>query len=638
MEIRVHGIGGTTAESMLGLEPSASLVPLWPLGTSARPHLWQGDDAGVAAYHWAPLTSGSRWFALWPLLLPFTILNVAGYMHPPGAFGRVAKLIHGGLCYVTTVWLAAWLVLAGQVLAGDRGWSEAAGMIGAVALALALLWITGVGNHRQREGATPSRRSAIGGRGLSDPGFFTTGRLLWSSHVVAMAATFAGVYGARPSGSGGLRRQAGDVAVSGGGLIVVLLFVLAVLAAASYLTAGAGRRGPVAWAFRAVGAAGLGAAMIGGLLTALLRVLVDDQGALRGPAFVLFDVYGWAVLAAVAAGVTVAVMLLVRKSPGEMVPTVGHTLLPNPVSWARARVALLPRAAFAALGAATLTFLVVGTGQFFHRAPETVATWSRAVGIENSATPAEQAREATWHPTNTPPVRIAQLTIYGLFGFMFLNLVRSKGSPAALRRVGQVWDILTFWPRRYHPFAVRPYPVQAIPHIRALVMEPGDGGAGLWPDQLLTVVAHSQGSMLMIAALAPVGAAGTRSRIDHLVTAGCPLRALYLKAFPSYCDEGLIVDVARAVRAPSRWSNVFRFTDHVGRTVFGEETSWTPTSEPAGLGRARIWASAAPAPAGEPGARLVDCAVVDPRHRQDPIQGHNDYWADDRVREVVAGE
>lgn len=630
MEIRVHGIGGTTAQSMLGLEADASLVPLWPPGPGATPYLWTGDDPEVAAYHWAPLTSGSRWFILWPLLLPFTLLNVAGFMHPAGAAGRVAKLLHGVLCYVATVWFASWLVLGGQVLATRN---ELLGVAGAVGVGLVLVGATCVGNARQRSGR-PSRPSRVGGRGLSDPGFFTTGTLLWSIHVAAMAATFAGILVFRPTGEGGLRRQAVDVVNAAGALLVVLLVVLALLAVVSYLTARQSERGPAAWAFRTVGAAGLGAAMIGGLFIALLRVLVEDDTTLRGPAFIVFDVYGWGVLAAVAVGATVAVVLLVRKSPGELVPEVGSRLLPNPESWFRARVALLPRAGIAALGAAALSFLAVGSWTFVDRAPATVARWVERVGLDWSVSAAERAREAGWYAADTPPVRIAQATIYWLFGFMFLNLVRSKGSLAALRRVGSVWDILTFWPRRFHPFAVRPYPVHALPQLCGLLAAAGDDQGDPSRSEPHTVLAHSQGSMLVAAALAPLGADGTTARVEHLVTVGCPMRSLYMKAFPAYCHEDLIADVSRSLVSPKGWSNVFRFTDHVGRTVFGEETGWSPTSQSPPAGPARIWRRETSPGAGR---RHADCAVADPRGRQHPISGHNDYWEDERVREVVAG-
>jgi pimeloyl-ACP methyl ester carboxylesterase len=258
-----------------------------------------------------------------------------------------------------------------------------------------------------------------------------------------------------------------------------------------------------------------------------------------------------------------------------------------------------------------------------------VAAWLGFLEIDRSVSAAERVREAGWLIPRTPPVRIAQLTIYGLFGFMFVNLVRSRVSPKALRRVGSVWDILTFWPRRFHPFAVRPYPVHAIPQLQALLVAQGTDS---WRDPPLTVLAHSQGGMLVIAALAPIGAGGQCSRVDHLVTVGCPLRSLYMKAFPSYCHEHLIADVSSSLVSPRRWTNMFRFTDHVGRSVFSEETSWQATGQSEGPGRSRIWRSEH-----RPDAEtlLVDCAIVDPRAKQARVDGHNDYWADSRVREII---
>lgn len=41
-----------------------------------------------------------------------------------------------------------------------------------------------------------------------------------------------------------------------------------------------------------------------------------------------------------------------------------------------------------------------------------------------------------------------------------------KASSTAGRILGNVWDVLTFWPLRYHPFAVPPYAERAVPELR----------------------------------------------------------------------------------------------------------------------------------------------------------------------------
>ncbi|MEZ5203037.1 MAG: hypothetical protein R2701_01220 [Acidimicrobiales bacterium] len=97
---------------MLGVDERSMLVPRWPSNPDAKVAVWSADDPSTVAYHWAPLTSGSRWFVLWPLLLPFTLLNAAGYMVAGGSV--VGRVLHRVLCATATVWFASWLLLGGQ--------------------------------------------------------------------------------------------------------------------------------------------------------------------------------------------------------------------------------------------------------------------------------------------------------------------------------------------------------------------------------------------------------------------------------------------------------------------------------------------------------------------------------------------
>lgn len=54
------------------------------------------DDTTVEGYDWGGLTSGSSQQPFWVLLLPFTVLNVAGWMHPPrDRFPGQIRLIWG---------------------------------------------------------------------------------------------------------------------------------------------------------------------------------------------------------------------------------------------------------------------------------------------------------------------------------------------------------------------------------------------------------------------------------------------------------------------------------------------------------------------------------------------------------------
>jgi hypothetical protein len=90
-ELRIHGVSGTPPDGMLG-HPHPKLVAgdevagfyrrWWPGG---RPNSTDRDSETRRhreAYSWGGLTSGAGSRALWLLLLPFMLLNVAFYMTP----------------------------------------------------------------------------------------------------------------------------------------------------------------------------------------------------------------------------------------------------------------------------------------------------------------------------------------------------------------------------------------------------------------------------------------------------------------------------------------------------------------------------------------------------------------------------
>jgi hypothetical protein len=95
-ELRVHGVAGTTPESMLGLQAQLGGAddrnggidvrrPFSPRGTTPQPgdiSVWRTPevDATLRAWSWSSLTSGHWYQAFYLLLLPFMIANLAGWM------------------------------------------------------------------------------------------------------------------------------------------------------------------------------------------------------------------------------------------------------------------------------------------------------------------------------------------------------------------------------------------------------------------------------------------------------------------------------------------------------------------------------------------------------------------------------
>jgi hypothetical protein len=80
IELRVHGVGGGSPESLLGVEQAETVrvAGEGPTGFWAR-----RSQRGVEGYWWGRLTSAPLLQPLWIVLLPFTLLNVAGWMHQP---------------------------------------------------------------------------------------------------------------------------------------------------------------------------------------------------------------------------------------------------------------------------------------------------------------------------------------------------------------------------------------------------------------------------------------------------------------------------------------------------------------------------------------------------------------------------
>jgi hypothetical protein len=111
-ELLVHGVGGESAEDTLH-EPHPRLV-----AGDATAGFYRGPDVDGRhreSYSWGGLTSGRASRALWLLLLPFSLANLAGWMHwrrrgdpEPGYFRALIRLFGlsltvMGLLYVCSI-------------------------------------------------------------------------------------------------------------------------------------------------------------------------------------------------------------------------------------------------------------------------------------------------------------------------------------------------------------------------------------------------------------------------------------------------------------------------------------------------------------------------------------------------------
>ncbi|MBQ1088806.1 hypothetical protein [Streptomyces sp. B93] len=242
LELLVHGVGGTTPEEMLddprtvrvAGDDTAALfrraADTADPGAAADPTATEGRPV-PEAYVWCNLTSGNGTRALWLLLLPFMVVNLAHWMRPSVRDRRTRTVrLYGALVRLVGLTLTVLLVaaacevaldLAAWQCAGTRacaenhswlgflspagsggGWWSAPGrrlaLASLVPLALTgLLWYLSRRTWNAYESQPPLARTAeeeTGGSALAQPGFWYGRRLvarLRAAHTAAGLLTVA---------------------------------------------------------------------------------------------------------------------------------------------------------------------------------------------------------------------------------------------------------------------------------------------------------------------------------------------------------------------------------------------------------------------------------------------------------------
>ncbi|MFI6758930.1 hypothetical protein ACIBF5_07270 [Micromonospora sp. NPDC050417] len=181
------------------------------------------------------------------------------------------------------------------------------------------------------------------------------------------------------------------------------------------------------------------------------------------------------------------------------------------------------------------------------------------------------------------------------------------------RRIGVVWDVMTFWPRAYHPLAPPSYAERAVPEVQRRLWRIHDRGGRV------VLAAHSQGTVIAAAALLQAQSRPADDTVA-LVTFGSPLRTLYGWAFPAYFDDRVLRQLAPSAGTAGtdrtagvyEWRNFYYLTDYIGGAVL------------------------APGPGAA--AQPVDVELPDPRTswhiygQPEPVPGrHSGYWSDPTV-------
>lgn len=124
------------------------------------------------------------------------------------------------------------------------------------------------------------------------------------------------------------------------------------------------------------------------------------------------------------------------------------------------------------------------------------------------------------------------------------------------------FDVGTFFPRSFHPFAPPSYTERAVPELTRRIWRLHDN------QGRVVLTAHSQGSVVAAAVLARRSARTEEKRVG-LVTLGSPLAKLYRWAFPALVSDALLQGFAggNGGLGDVRWRNVYYETDYIGGPV-----------------------------------------------------------------------
>lgn len=136
--------------------------------------------------------------------------------------------------------------------------------------------------------------------------------------------------------------------------------------------------------------------------------------------------------------------------------------------------------------------------------------------------------------------------------------------PKRRRLLGVLWDVGTFLPRSFHPFAPPSYTERAVPELLRRIWWLNDN------DGAVVVAAHSQGSVLAAAAALQRDIQVEGIPRFGLVTYGSPLRKLYGEVFPAWWSPSQIQAInepTRSLVVPHGWMNVYYDTDYIGGWV-----------------------------------------------------------------------
>ncbi|GGP63168.1 hypothetical protein GCM10010278_45520 [Streptomyces melanogenes] len=166
LELLVHGVGGATPQSMLddprtvrvtGDETAAVFRRTEDADAEDHPERYR-DRPVPEAYCWANLTSGNGARALWLLLLPFMVVNLAHWMRPPARDSARAVRLYGVLVRLVALSLTVLLTAAACEVALDLAAWQCAG---SAQCADGKSWLGFLSPERHGWWSPPGRRLAL---------------------------------------------------------------------------------------------------------------------------------------------------------------------------------------------------------------------------------------------------------------------------------------------------------------------------------------------------------------------------------------------------------------------------------------------------------------------------------------------